>query len=46
VGTNVGNGPTVAMPQAGFHNTENSMVYWVNKNEITQNNGKTNKKVI
>jgi hypothetical protein len=41
VGTNVGDEITVAMLQAGLQNTIDNIVYWTNKNEITQNNGKT-----
>jgi hypothetical protein len=46
VGTNVCNGITVAMLQAVFQNTTDSTIYWGNKNEITQNNGKTKKSYI
>jgi len=36
VGTNVGDEIAVAMLQAGLQNTTHSIVYWANKNEITQ----------
>lgn len=40
MGTNVGDEITAAMLQAGLQNTTDNIVYWANKNEITQNNGK------
>jgi hypothetical protein len=40
VGTNVGDKITAAMLQAGLQNTIDNTVYWANRNEITQNNGK------